>query len=103
MLRAVIGLGLANSASFALGAHVGLLLILLGWLLRVSLRMARANVPLVEVLNNLLFLVGGLSLQVVLVILLVSLLLVIPRIALDSIVARVRVMHQLARVVALAV
>ena len=99
MLRTVIGLGLANSASFALGAHVRLLLILLGRLLRGSLRMGRADVPLVEVLYNLLFLVGGLSLQVVLVILLVSLLVVVPRIVLDSIVAWVRVMHHLARVV----
>ena len=61
--------------------------------------MVRADVPLVEVLYNLLFLVGGLRLQVVLVILLVSLLVVVPRIVLDSIVARMGVVHHLAGVV----
>ena len=61
--------------------------------------MVRADVALVQVLHDLLFLVGGLSLQVVLVVLLVGLLVVVSRIVLDSIVAWVSVMHHLRRVV----
>ena len=95
MLGTVIGLRFANSSSFPLRAHAGLLLILLLWLLRVALGMVRTDVSLVQVLHNLLFLVGGLGLQVVLIALLVGLLVVISRIVLDAIVAWVGVMHHL--------
>ena len=57
--------------------------------------MVRTDVSLVQVLHNLLFLVGGLGLQVVLIALLVGLLVVISRIVLDAIVAWVGVMHHL--------
>ena len=49
--------------------------------------MVCTDVSLVQVLHNLLFLVGGLGLQVVLIALLVGLLVVISRIVLDAIVA----------------
>lgn len=61
--------------------------------------MVRADVSLVEILNNLLLLAGGLGLQVVLVILFVSLIIMVSRIVLDSIVARMGVVHHLAGVV----
>ena len=57
--------------------------------------MVCTDVSLVQVLHNLLFLVGGLGLQVVLIALLVGLLVVISRIVLDAIVAWVGVMHHL--------
>ena len=61
--------------------------------------MVRADVSLVQVLHNLLFLVGGLGLQVVLIALLVGLLVVISCIVLDAIVAWGGVMHHLRGVV----